>query len=109
VSKPPWHVDPFKGVCLHVWQYGLQCNVTMDSHSVSLLVVEGVGCVDRDLLCCACRSHPMVMQAWKDFKADYGLTEDLTPIDTHGAFFQKIKDVKVDMSKMRSPRDANKP
>jgi hypothetical protein len=50
-----------------------------------------------------------VQQAWQDFKADHGLSEELIPIDDHGAYFQKRADIKVNMAKMKPPRDANKP
>ena len=55
------------------------------------------------------RSHPAVMQMWLDFQADQHVTEELTTIDIHSAYFRKKRDVKVDMGKMRPPRDANKP
>jgi len=52
-------------------------------------------------------SHPSVMRAWKDFKQDHGLTEDLNRIDTHSAWFRKETKVRVDMAKMKPPQDIN--
>ena len=40
-------------------------------------------------------SHNAVMRFWTDFKKDYGLTENLTQIDRHSAWFQKAKSIKV--------------
>ena len=52
-------------------------------------------------------SHESVKRCWSDFKMDHGLTEDLNRIDVHAAWFRKEIDVKIDMSKMRAPKDAN--
>ena len=46
-------------------------------------------------------SHPGAMQAWKDFKQDHGVMEELTRIDAHSGYFQKKQDVAVDFTKMR--------
>jgi len=54
-------------------------------------------------------SHPSVMRAWKDFKQDQGLTEDLNRIDQHSAWFRKEIKVRVEMTKMKPPQDINKP
>ena len=52
-------------------------------------------------------SHESVKRCWSDFKTDHGLTEDLNRIDVHAAWFRKEIDVKIDMSRMRAPKDAN--
>lgn len=52
-------------------------------------------------------THPPVMQAWKDFKADQKIPEDIVHIDLDSAYIKKVKDVRVDMKKMKPPRDAN--
>ena len=53
-------------------------------------------------------SHESVKRCWVDFKADHGLIEDLNRIDVHSAWFRKEVQVKIDMSKMRRPKDVNK-
>lgn len=53
-------------------------------------------------------SHPAVARFWRDFKTDQGLPEMLHRIDHHSAFFQKKRQVDVDMTKMRASQDANK-
>lgn len=52
-------------------------------------------------------SHQAVRAAWEDFQKDQGFQEQLHTIDVHGAYFKKTKHFKVDMSKMKPPRDAN--
>lgn len=52
-------------------------------------------------------SHKHVQDFWADFKADYGISDELVKIDDHAAFFQKTQAVTLDLSKMRPPRDAN--
>jgi len=54
-------------------------------------------------------SHSPVMRAWKDFKQDQGLTEVLNRIDQHSAWFRNEIKVRVEMTKMKSPQDINKP
>ena len=53
-------------------------------------------------------SHTVVMEAWKDFKEDFGLPEEMSRIDGHSGFFMKTIDKTVDFSKMRKPRDTNR-
>lgn len=48
-------------------------------------------------------SHPPVMQFWKDFKLDQGLSEDLNRIDTHSTWFRKRVETKLDYAKKRPP------
>lgn len=45
---------------------------------------------------------------WAEFQKDQGFAESLITIDHHGAYFKKTKEVAVDMTKMRPPRDCNK-
>lgn len=45
--------------------------------------------------------------AWLEFKTDFEITEEIISIDGVAAYFKKMKEVKVDFSKMRAPRDAN--
>ncbi len=45
--------------------------------------------------------------AWLEFKTDFEITEEIVSIDGVAAYFKKMKEVKVDFSKMRAPRDAN--
>eukprot|EP00435_Cladocopium_sp_Y103_P030900 s2160_g7.t1 len=52
-------------------------------------------------------SHYRALQAWKDFKRDHGLTEELTRIDRNSAYFQKTRDVKIDFTKMHRVSLAN--
>ncbi|CAK9065206.1 unnamed protein product [Durusdinium trenchii] len=47
-------------------------------------------------------SHPGAMQAWKEFKEDHGLPEDLTRIDLHSGYFRKTRSVSVNFAKMRT-------
>lgn len=54
-------------------------------------------------------SHIPVMRAWKDFKQDQGLPEELNRIDRNSAWFRKEKLIKVDKTKMKPPQDINKP
>lgn len=44
-------------------------------------------------------THEVVMQAWQDFKKDFGLPE----VDRHSGVFKKTIDRLVDFSKMRDP------
>lgn len=53
-------------------------------------------------------SHAAVMRFWNDFKADQGVVETLLRIDRHSAYFHKTRAVKIDMSRMHAPQDANK-
>ena len=46
-------------------------------------------------------------KAWADFKADQQLSEEVTLSDAVGAYFKKTKDVQIDFSTMRTPRDCN--
>ena len=46
-------------------------------------------------------SHKGAMQAWKEFKEDHGLPEELTRIDVHSGYFRKTRSVSVDFTKMR--------
>ena len=41
-------------------------------------------------------SHAGAMKAWTDFKSEQGLEEELTKIDDHSAWFQKLNKVEVD-------------
>ena len=53
-------------------------------------------------------THKPVMKFWNDFKHDYSLNEELQKIDSDAAWFEKLQDVNLDLSKMRPPQDANK-
>ena len=53
-------------------------------------------------------SHRAVMRFWNDFQADQGVVETLHQIDLHSAYFRKTQTVKIDMSRMHAPQDANK-
>ena len=54
-------------------------------------------------------NSPAVMQFWHDFRRDQKLPEKLVPIDSESAWFRKSKDVELDWSFFRAPRDCNKP
>ena len=53
-------------------------------------------------------SHPAAMRFWNDFQADQGVVEKLIRIDLHSAYFRKTRGVKVNMTRMHAPQDANK-
>ncbi|CAE7041843.1 tylF [Symbiodinium natans] len=50
---------------------------------------------------------PTAREAWDDFKDGHGLTEELVPIDSAGAYIVKTREVKVNFSLMMPARDAN--
>lgn len=53
------------------------------------------------------RSHPAVQHAWDDFKQAQQISERLTPIDGHSAYFMKTADIRVDQSRRKPPQDIN--
>lgn len=53
-------------------------------------------------------SHSSVEECWKDFKRDYQLSEELIQIDNQGAWFRKAKQITINWSLFRAPKDANK-
>jgi hypothetical protein len=52
-------------------------------------------------------ADPAAMQAWLDFKADNGLTEELTRVDDSSTWFRKTADIKTDPVR-RPYKDCNK-
>jgi hypothetical protein len=55
-------------------------------------------------------THVEAQQAWRDFQADQGFSENVTKIelpDKNGAWFVKTRGVETDFSKMRPARDCN--
>jgi O-methyltransferase len=48
-------------------------------------------------------SHPYVLQFWRDFQHDQGLTEELIRIDRHSGWFRKKRVVTLDLTKRRVP------
>ena len=48
-------------------------------------------------------THPVTMQAWKDFREDFGLSEEISRIDRHSGFSKKTIDKPVDFAEMRKP------
>ena len=53
-------------------------------------------------------SHSAVMRFWNNFQADQGVVEKLIQIDRHSAYFRKTRTVKINMTLMHAPQDANK-
>ena len=54
-------------------------------------------------------NHTAVRAAWREFRIYYNMTENLTRIDHHSAYFKKTGHFEVDYSRMRALVDANKP
>ena len=52
-------------------------------------------------------THQTCRDAWADFQRDQGFSQEITKIDSVGAFFIKIANVTVDHTKRHPPRDAN--
>ena len=49
-------------------------------------------------------SHRSVYYFWRDFKADYGLSEPLHDVDWTAVWFQKERDITLNFTKRRHKR-----
>lgn len=85
------------------------CYVTADSYQDALYYLFEMVPVGGYVIFDDIYTHPPVQQAWDDFKADQGVKAELVGIDKDAAYFKKTADVKLNMGKMKPPRDANLP
>ena len=72
-----------------------------DSYQDTLYYLYGFVSVGGFVIFDDVYSHPPAMQAWKEFKEDHALPEDLIRIDMHSGYFQKTRSVSIDFTKMR--------
>jgi len=79
-----------------------------DSYQDALYYLYGFVPVGGFVIFDDVRDHPRAMLAWREFKEDQGLPEELIVIDSHSAYFKKTQEITIDFTKMHPPIDVNR-